>query len=180
MSQSSNNQEADAASSDFERLVSLHYEPLFRFAMSLTHTEPDAYDLVQDVFVTWTEKGHQLQDSSRTKSWLFTTLHRAFLQKHRRRARFPEVDIEEGTGDLPSVEPDSIASIDGHAVVELMSRMDPQFRAAVALFYLEDYSYPEIAAILEVPVGTVKSRVSRGIQQLKALIGERPMERQQP
>ena len=48
--------------------------------------------------------------------------------------------------------------------------MDAQYRAAISLFYLEDYSYNEIAAILEVPLGTVKSRIARGLAQLKTLV----------
>jgi RNA polymerase sigma-70 factor (ECF subfamily) len=52
----------------------------------------------------------------------------------------------------------------------MLSQVDPQFQAAVALFYLEDYSYNEIAAILEVPLGTVKSRIARGLRQLKRML----------
>jgi RNA polymerase sigma-70 factor (ECF subfamily) len=51
-----------------------------------------------------------------------------------------------------------------------LAQVDPQFQSAVALFYLEDYSYNEIAAILEIPLGTVKSRIARGLTQLKALV----------
>jgi RNA polymerase sigma-70 factor, ECF subfamily len=54
--------------------------------------------------------------------------------------------------------------------VALLGQVDAQFQAAVALFYLEDYSYAEIAAILEIPLGTVKSRIARGLGQLRALV----------
>ena len=155
---------------DFQHLVDLHYGPLYRFAMSLTRTESDAGDLVQDTFLTWATKGHQLQDASKVKTWLFTTLHRRFLEQQRRSSRFPHLELTEAAEDLPSIEPNLVNGLDGHAVVKLLRKVDPQFQAAVALFYLEDYSYNEIAAILEVPLGTVKSRIARGLAQLKELV----------
>ena len=171
---SSYNQESESGSTDFESLVNLYYGPLFRFAMSLTHAEANALDLVQDTFLIWAEKGRQLRDPSKTKPWLFTTLHRRFLESARRAARFPHVDIDEAAPDLPSVDPPDYANrLDAQTILELLARVDLQFRPALALFYLEDYSYNEIAEILEVPLGTVKSRLARGLAQLKTLVARR-------
>ena len=157
---------------EFERLVGLYYEALYRFAMSLTRAESEAGDLVQETFVTWAEKGAQLADPSKVKSWLFTTLHRHFLQGQRRIVRFPHLEMEEAAADLPVVEAVVINRLEAGELLEALQRIDSQFKAAVALFYLEDYSYNEIAAILEVPLGTVKSRIARGLAQLKAdLVG---------
>jgi len=155
---------------DFQRLVDQFYGPLYRFAMSLTRAEADAADLVQETFLTWASKGHQLQDFSKVKSWLFTTLHRSFLQSQRRLVRFPQLEITEVEADLPYVEPELLNRLDAQAVLALLARVDPQYQAAVALFYLEDYSYNEIAGILEIPLGTVKSRIARGLAQLKELV----------
>jgi RNA polymerase sigma factor (sigma-70 family) len=155
---------------DFQSLVDLHYGPLYRFAMSLTRAESDAGDLVQQTFLTWATKGRQLQDPSKAKAWLFTTLHRAFLESRRRITRFPHLEISEAEAELPNVDLDLVSRLDAQEVLELLGRVDEQFQAAVALFYLEDYSYNEIAEILEVPLGTVKSRVARGLSQLKALV----------
>ena len=155
---------------DFDTLVELHYGPLYRFAMSLTRTECDACDLVQQTFLTWATKGHQLQDLSKVKSWLFTTLHRSFLESRRRSTRFPHLEITEAENELPNVEPDLVSYLDAQDVLQLLGQVDEQFQAAVALFYLEDYSYNEIATILEIPLGTVKSRIARGLGQLKDLV----------
>lgn len=155
---------------EFETLVDLHYESLFRFAMSLAHAESDAADLVQDTFVTWAEKGHQLNDPGKAKSWLFTTLHRRFLERQRRITRFPEVDIDSMTESLAEADPEVVNRLDGGELVRLLERVDPQFKGAVALFYLEDCSYAEIGEILEIPLGTVKSRLARGLVQLRALV----------
>jgi RNA polymerase sigma-70 factor, ECF subfamily len=169
---SSYNEEPQRGALDFQSLVELHYGPLYRFAMSLTRAENDACDLVQQTFLTWATKGHQLQDPSKAKSWLFTTLHRAYLASRRRGARFPHLEISQAEAELPNVEPDLVSRLDAQAVLALLGRVDEQFQAAVALFYLEDYSYDEIAAILEVPLGTVKSRIARGLRQLKELVLE--------
>src|SRR5512137_2220475 len=167
---SSYNEDQKRSELDFQSLVDLHYGPLYRFAMSLTRAESDACDLVQHTFLTWATKGHQLQDPSKVKSWLYTTLHRAFLESRRRVTRFPHIELSEAETELPSVEPDLVSRLDAQDVLELLSRVDEQFQAAVALFYLEDYSYNEIAGILEIPLGTVKSRIARGLAQLKELV----------
>src|ERR1017187_4958843 len=95
-------EDRERGTGDFETLVELHYGPLYRFAMRLTRTESDACDLVQQTFLTWATKGHQLQDRSKVKSWLFTTLHRAFLESRRRSTRFPHIEITEAEAELPS------------------------------------------------------------------------------
>ena len=155
---------------DLENLAQLYYDPLFRFAMSLAHTEHSAADLVQDTFLTLASKGHQLLDRTKVKSWLFTTLHRRFLEGKRRSTRFPHFELGSVESELPDCESGVVNALDAPTVVGLLVQVDPQYRAAVALFYLEDYSYQEIASILEVPLGTVKSRIARGLAQLKHLV----------
>ena len=167
---SSYDQDRQRGELDFQTLVDQHYAPLFRFAMSLTRTESDAGDLVQDTFLTWAAKGHQLRDTAKVKTWLFTTLHRRFLETQRRATRFPHLELGETEHELPAVEPDLGSHLDSQTIVDLLGQVDPQLHAAVALFYLEDYSYNDIATILEVPLGTVKSRISRGLAQLKGLV----------
>jgi RNA polymerase sigma-70 factor (ECF subfamily) len=156
-----------AGNLEFAELVDRYYGSLYRFAMSLTGAEPDACDLVQQTFYIWVRKGSQLEQPGKVKSWLFTTLHREFLQLRRRSTRFPEVTYDDAEEELPSVGPADMSRMDGSRVVELMQGLDPAFLAVVALFYLEDHSYEEIALLLELPMGTVKSRLSRGIAQLR-------------
>ena len=158
----------------FEQVVELYYAPLYRFALSLTHSEADASDLVQDTFATWASKGHQLQDRSKIKTWLFTTLHRRFLETQRRLTRFPHVEISTVENELPTIDPELINSLDAGGVIPLLAKVDPVFQAPVALYYLEDYSYNEIAEILNVPLGTVKSRIARGLGELKGLFRDIP------
>ena len=157
-------------SDDFERIVSQHYEPLYRFAFSLTGREADASDLTQQTFYIWATKGHQLRDRNKAKSWLFTILHREFLNIRRRAVRFPHFELSDAMADLPTISPEVVNTLDSAQVLEFLGQVQEPYRAALSLFYLEDYSYKEIAAILEIPLGTVRSRISRGMAQLQRKI----------
>jgi RNA polymerase sigma-70 factor (ECF subfamily) len=156
-------------SAEFERLVERFYAPLYQFAFSLTRVEADACDLTQQTFTIWAAKGHQLRDPSKVKAWLFTTLHREFLDSRRRQTRFPHFELDASEAELPTVAPAAISRLDVAHVLDLLARVDEVFQAPVALFYLQDYSYLEIAEILGVPLGTVKSRLARGLGQLQQL-----------
>src|SRR5471032_2092128 len=101
-----------ADSLDFESLVADYYEPLYQFAFSLTRDEADACDLVQEAFCIWANKGHQLRDTTKVKTWLFTTLHREFLGACRKQNRFPHVELEYAAAELPVVPPPAVSSLD--------------------------------------------------------------------
>ena len=151
----------------FQDLVDQHYQPLYRFAYSLAKSPDRAADLVQQTFCIWAQKGHQLKDRSKAKTWLFTTLYREHLGHARRSTRFPETDLGEVDYHLHSHEPDTSRGLDGKRAVELLQQLDETFRAPLSLFFLQQHSYKEIAAILDVPIGTVMSRISRGKDQLR-------------
>jgi len=153
----------------FEMIVREHYEPLFRFAMTLTRAESDARDLTQQTFYVWATKGHQLRDISKVKTWLFTTLNRTFLTGQKRQTRFPHHNLEDVSQELPAISPELTDQADCSQVLPALAKVDEVYQAAVALYYLEDHSYKDIAVVLDVPIGTVKSRIARGIAQLRGL-----------
>jgi RNA polymerase sigma-70 factor, ECF subfamily len=159
-----------ASAHDFESIVTEYYQSLYQFAFSLVREEAEACDLTQQTFYIWATKGHQLRDASKVKTWLFTTLHRQFLESRRRQTRFPHHELESMNYELPVVPPTAAARLDSAQVIQALSRVDEVYQAPVALFYLEEYAYKEIAEILEIPIGTVKSRISRGIGQLQKLL----------
>ena len=158
---------------DFDQLVSDYYQPLYRFALSLTEREAEACDLTQQTFFLWASKGQQLRDRSKVKSWLFTTLHREFLGSRRRNTRFPHHEIESVERELPPVTPATVNELDADTVLQALTNVDEVYRAPLMLFYLEDHSYLEISAVLDVPVGTVMSRLARGKAQLRGLLADR-------
>src|SRR5437667_8197434 len=155
---------------NFERVVAQYYEPLYQFAFSLTRAEADACDLTQQTFYVWATKGHQLRDPAKVKTWLFTTLHRQFLESRRRRTRFPHHELEAMSNELPLITPKTALQLDSAQVLQALARVDEVYQAPVALFYLEECSYKEIAEMLDVPMGTVKSRILRGIAQLQTFL----------
>ena len=163
-----------SVSLDFESLVARYYQSLYKFAYSLTQAEADACDLTQQTFYVWARKGHQLRDVSKVKTWLFTTLHREFLEGRRRQTRFPHYELEQVDNELPAVSPARVNQLDSPRVVQALSEVDEVYQAPVSLFYLQECSYKEIADILEVPMGTVKSRIARGISQLQKLLTSDP------
>lgn len=161
-------------SADFESLVALFYTPLYQFAFSLTRDEADACDLTQQTFCIWAAKGHQLRDASKVKTWLFTTLNREFLNLRRKQSRVSHVELEQAAGELPAIQPSAIDRLETNDLLKVLGRLEETFQAPVALFYLQDCSYQEIAEILEVPLGTVKSRLARGLDRLHEMLTTPP------
>lgn len=157
---------------DFETVVTQYYESLYQFAFSLTRAEADACDLTQQTFYVWATKGHQLRDVTKTKTWLFTTLHRQFLESRRRQTRFPHQTLETAEYELPVISPATVNQLDSAQVLSALALVDEVYQAPVALFYLEDCTYKDIAEILAVPMGTVKSRIARGIGQLQKILAD--------
>jgi RNA polymerase sigma-70 factor (ECF subfamily) len=159
------------SNADFAQLVDAHYTSLYRFALSLARNSADAGDLVQQTFYIWATKGASLRETAKAKSWLFTTLYREFLRGRRRGGRETFIeDLPPGETDIAAEAVDQVAKLDGATVVAALQQVDEVFRAPLTLFYLEDLAYHEIAETLDVPIGTVMSRLSRGKAQLRAIL----------
>jgi RNA polymerase sigma-70 factor (ECF subfamily) len=157
---------------EFEQAVSDHYTQVFYFALSLTKHESEACDLTQETYHRLASKGRQVQDASKLKSWLMTTCYREFLRQHRHRLRFPHVEVSLVEHALPAVTPDLVNRMDAATLMGALYEIDELYRVPVMLFYLQDYSYKEIAALLQVPIGTVMSRLARGKEQLRELLAK--------
>src|SRR5260370_24009706 len=153
---------------DYEQAVSLFYEPLYGFAYSLSGNENDACELTQETFARLLAKGGQLRDGSKVKSWLFTTLYREFLGWKSRERRLPHLEISSVEHELPPIAAELVDTLERDTVREALLEIDERYRGPLALYYLEEHSYEEIAELLEIPIGTVMSRLSRA----KALMRE--------
>ncbi|MDF7823260.1 RNA polymerase sigma factor [Pontiellaceae bacterium B12227] len=147
-----------------------HYQSLYRFALSLARHPYDAEDLVHQTYLKWMKNRDKIRDKAKTKSWLFTTLHREFLhgQKSKARQTLVEADQLDRVAEKPG--PDAGNKLDAEYAMNLMQQVPEPYRASLSLFYVQDFSYREIAEVLEIAPGTVMSRIYRGKQILKDLM----------
>ena len=97
---------------------------------------------------------------------------REFLRQHRHRQRFPHVEVSVVEHALPVVMPDYVNRMDAATLMGVLHEIDELYRVPVTLFYFQDHSYKEIAALLQVPIGTVMSRLARGKDQLRELLAK--------
>jgi RNA polymerase sigma factor (sigma-70 family) len=161
-----------AVDPEFEKLVNLYYRDLYRFGSSLTRNEGDARDLTQQTFYIWAKKRYQVKNLANVKGWLFTTLHREFLQTCRRRNRFSDEPISDATQGLPDISADVVNRMDAHTALQALGEIDRGYRVPLVLYYMEDLSYKQIADALEIPLGTVQSRIARGKTHLFQRLSE--------
>jgi RNA polymerase sigma-70 factor, ECF subfamily len=169
--------EPDAtAPESFESFVDRYYQPAYRFAFSLAGNHDDACDITQQAFYLAQTRSHQLRDASKRKQWLFTILHREFLSSHRRETAHPQISLEFSEPELPPITVDHAAGIDGKALLQVLQGLEINFRVPLVLFYLDQLSYKEIATTLDVPIGTVMSRLARGKQMLRQRLEEKRSE----
>lgn len=150
-----------------------HLDSLYGMAMRLTRRPSDAEDLVQDTYLKAFRAAAQFKRGTNLKAWLFTILHNTFRNMRRHDGRNPvDVDsevVEQAAGDATrEFSPEQIltrASLDADLQAALEA-LPEAFRQAVWLRDVEELTYAEIADVLDVPIGTVMSRISRGRRSL--------------
>ena len=133
----------------------------------------DAEDLVQETMCTAYRKFHQLRDEEKCKSWLFAILRNHFLRERRQFIKRPILD--DGSSYLKYIPDNSIEGIvdflekkvNRENLHRVLARLPEKFKSVVILHYMEDMTYQEIADCLNIPIGTVMSRLARGKQYLK-------------
>lgn len=145
----------------------------------LGHPE-DAADATQEALIAIARGIHRFDGRSRFTTWMYRVATNAALDEARRRRRRPVA-----TEHLPerSTAPDATAAVDARLDVDAaLATLPPDYRAAVALRDLAGLDYAEIAAVLDIPIGTVRSRIARGRATLADRIGNQddPAERQTP
>jgi RNA polymerase sigma-70 factor (ECF subfamily) len=160
---------------DYEDAVHAHYENLFRFARRLSGNDADAADLTQDTFHRLALNLGKIRDRGKIRSWLFSTLYRRFIDGRRHNRRFPKVEFDETWSEtLSSSAPSTRRAVDQNLVVAAVDQLEPDLRAPLLLFYMRDFTYREIADTLEVPLGTVMSRLHRAKSALHAALTAPP------
>lgn len=147
-------------------LVEAHHAPLYRYAYRLTGCPAEAEDITQQTFLLAQGRIHQLREEERTAAWLFAVLRSCFLKSVRRKR--PQVGASEMLEQaIEEVEPGKLDPLDREVVTQALAELPDDHRLVVLMFYFEDLSYKEIAEQLEIPIGTVMSRLSRAKSHLR-------------
>lgn len=146
-------------------LVEEFYALLYRFAVRLTGSAADADDLTQQTYLMAQTKLHQLKDVARAKAWLFTILKNLYL-KDRRSAAAKRLQTLEAVPELGQTPTDDFL-IDKDGLQKALNEIPDEFRLPLVLFYFQEFSYREIAEQLDVPIGTVMSRLARAKSHLR-------------
>jgi RNA polymerase sigma-70 factor (ECF subfamily) len=164
---------------------------LYGAALRLTRNPQDAEDLVQETYLKAYRAYDTFEEGSNLKAWLYKILHNSFINRYRARKRRPqETDLEdveelylyrrltgpESVSMATSPEEELLASITDEHVKAALESLPEQFRIAVYLADVEGFSYQEIADILDVPIGTVMSRLHRGRKQLQKALYDYALE----
>jgi RNA polymerase sigma-70 factor (ECF subfamily) len=154
---------------DIEQTVEQHIPRLRRYARALTGDRAAADDLVQDTLERALSRFHLWRRGSDLRAWLFTIMHNIFVNQARSRMRYPHDALDESAADaLHYREPDWT---DLRDIGDALERLPVEQRTVVLLVGLEQFTYEEAARVLQVPIGTVMSRLSRGRERMRALLG---------
>lgn len=149
---------------------------LRRFARSLSRNQHDADDLVQSVVERTWRNLSQLKPGANLGSWMFGIMKNAWIDDRRAKGRRGEVALPEDSGEHPAVTPgDADATL--WSVSEAMAKLPEEQRLAVALVLVEGLSYKEASELLDIPIGTLTSRLARGRTALAAALGDEEIAR---
>lgn len=155
---------ARAASRDeIAQLVSEHHASVYRYAFRLCGSEADAEDFAQEAFLFAHERLGQLRDASKARPWLLAIVRNCFRKKLRRRSPVTYVDFE--LDNLAADAPDS--PFDLERLQAAIDDLPDEFRLVLLMHYFEFLPYRQIAEDLNVPIGTVMSRLARAKQRLR-------------
>lgn len=170
-----------------EQLFNTEFLPtirsLYNFAYRLTLDEDDARDLVQDTYLRALRFIDSFKKGTNAKAWLFRILKNGFINEYRKKRREPvKVDYQEveefynsedsGKTITPDLRVDMLRNLVGDEISGALNALDVEFKTVIILCDLEGFKYEEIAGILDIPVGTVRSRLHRARQLLKVKLAE--------
>jgi RNA polymerase sigma-70 factor (ECF subfamily) len=179
------NEGSTTTKTGFEEEALPHLDAVYRFALRLSGAPDQAEDLVQETFLRAFRSWGQYTKGTAAKSWLFTICRNVYLRRRERTRRHDDIVEQnvghEGPGPSPvnpvwtsvlGVDPegDFFNSIVDARILEALDELPEEYRTAVVLSDLESLSYADIAKLMEVPVGTVKSRLFRGRRKLQEVL----------
>ncbi len=164
----------------FNNEFMVHAEALYNFAYKLTHDEDESKDLLQDTCLKAFRFINSFERGTNAKAWLFRILKNSFINDYRKKSKNPgmvdyqEVETfynsegSEGQTQLtPDLRSETVKGMLGDEITNALNSMDVDFRTIIILCDLEGFKYDEISKILDIPIGTVRSRLHRARSILK-------------
>ncbi|WP_236975376.1 sigma-70 family RNA polymerase sigma factor [Membranihabitans maritimus] len=162
----------------FENELLPNIDSLHTFAYHLAFNDDDAKDLVQETFLKAYKALDSYEPGTNAKAWLFKILKNAYINQYRKRARRPtKVDYEDYIGyqdredqasiDFMDLREEIFDNLIGDEVTSAVNSLPVDFRAVILLCDIEGFTYEEISKIIDVPIGTVRSRLHRARNMLK-------------
>jgi len=180
---------AQALLERFERDAIPLLDQIYAGALRMTRNPADAQDLVQETYAKAFRAFSQFQEGTNLKAWLYRILTNTYINIYRKAQRGPAVDPTEQiedwqmaraerhtSGGLVSAEMQALENLPNPVITDAFSKVPDDFRTAVYLADVEGFSYKEIAEIMDVPVGTVMSRLHRGRKALRELLEDYAIE----
>ncbi len=160
-----------------------HINSMYNFGYRLTLDRDDAKDLVQDTYFKAYRFIESFQKGTNAKAWLFRILKNSFINDYRKKVKEPnKVDYQEvesyyNSEDVdrqitPDLRVDALKDMIGDEISNALNALDVDFRTVIILCDLEGFKYEEMAKILDIPIGTVRSRLHRARQLLKEKLSE--------
>ena len=167
----------------FEAEFLPHADALANFAFYLTKDEDDADDLVQETFIKAYRAADSYQQGTNSKAWLFRIMKNTFINEYKRKKRYGStVDYEEigafhDEEDSPltsftDLRSEMFNNLMGDEVMVAINELPTAYRTILLLCYVEEFQYEELAAIFDIPIGTVRSRLARARALLKDKLGD--------
>ncbi|MGQ9605973.1 MAG: RNA polymerase sigma factor [Thermogutta sp.] len=144
-----------------------HAEAVFAYLYRLAGSTSAAEDLSQEVFLTALRKGSQIRDPEKVRAWLLAVARNAYLASRRASQASPIVELPEPAEIADDDAADGHWAFDEERLREALAELPDDYRVVVLMFYFEELSYREIAEYLQLPIGTIMSRLSRAKVQLR-------------
>ena len=162
----------------FEKEFLPHMDALYNFGFHLCYNEDDANDLVQETFMKAYRFIDSYQEGSNAKAWLFKILKNAFINEYRKKSKRPnKVDFEDVVNYHDSEDTSYVGSLDmreeifrdmiGDEVMFALNALPVDFRTVILLCDIEGFTYEEMSKIIDIPIGTVRSRLHRARNMIK-------------
>jgi len=151
-----------------------HSSYIYRVAYRYAGNRMDAEDLTQETFYNAYKKFDQLKDKSKSKSWLFAILRNIYIRELEKKHRYKIIDLENYVERLPAEGVDIELEIDlsSSMLQKALNVLEEKYKSPLLLFYFDEISYKEIAAVLDIPIGTVMSRIARAKRFLRSYLDE--------